>query len=49
MSARGCEERLGQKEKTHGHGQQCGDCAGGVEVEEGVRVIIENGKKYDKK
>ena len=27
------------RERTHGHGQQCGDC--GVEVEESVRGMME--------
>ena len=28
--------RVEQKRRKRTHGQQCGDCGGGVEVEEGV-------------
>ena len=37
--------RIEQKGKrTHGHGQQCGDCWG----EEGIKSLNGNGKKYNK-
>ena len=35
---------------THGHGQQCGDCGGAegwVQVEEGIKGINGDGKKYN--
>ena len=42
-------ERVGgieEKEKrTHGHGQQCGDCW----EQAGIRGLTGNGKKYKKK
>ena len=31
-----------KRERTHGHGQQCGDCR----VERSIRGINNNGKKY---
>ena len=31
-------------QRTHGHGQQCGDCWG----EEGIRGLNGNGEKYNK-
>lgn len=31
--------------RTHGHGQQCGDCGVGVEVEEGIEGISGDGGK----
>ena len=42
----GVGSRMEQKRKrTHGHRQQCGDCAGGlVEVEEGIRGLNDNEK-----
>ena len=30
--------------RTHGHGQQCGDCWG----EAGIRGLDDNGEKYNK-
>ena len=32
-----------EQKRTHGHGQQCGDCCGG-----GVRELNDNGTKYMK-
>ena len=33
-----------QGKRTHGFGQQCGDCGGG-----GIKGLDGNGKKYNKK
>ena len=44
-------EKSSKKERTHGLGQQCGDCCGRqwVEVEEGINGISINGKNTIKK
>ena len=51
MGGRGGSGRIEQKEKrTHGHGQQCGDCRGWWRGEEGnIRVLNSKGEKYNKK
>ena len=43
VGGRGMEQKT---KRTHGHGQQCGDCGdrGWVEVKKGIRGINGNGK-----
>lgn len=36
-----------KRKRIHGHGRKCGDYGVEVEVEEGIRRINGNGKKYD--
>lgn len=49
-SSKGLNKKENKGERTHGHGQRCGDCRSGtIEVEEGIEGIHDDGKNKIKK